>query len=63
MAFKANREFKREYNRIFKKDHQAANLFLLLSELADEKGRVITNEVEIASLMEVRFEDPGEYQL
>jgi len=61
MAFKPNRSFKRKYDRIFKRDPVAANLFLLLAEMADEKGRVVTNEVEIAPLMEVRFKDPTQY--
>lgn len=61
--FKANNEFKREYERIFKEDPIAANLFLLLAEMADKKGRVATTEAEIASLMEARFDDPRRYQL
>ena len=63
MAFKPNHAFKRDYDRLFKRDPQAANLFLLLAELADKEGRVVTNEMEIASLMNARFTDPLEYQL
>ncbi|MBN1226343.1 MAG: hypothetical protein JXA79_05080 [Deltaproteobacteria bacterium] len=63
MAFKPNRAFKKEYNRLFENDPQAANLFLLLAELADQEGHAITNEFEIVSLIAVRFTDPMEYQL
>lgn len=63
MAFVPNRRFKRKYNRLFKKDPLAANTFLLLCELADEKGQVKTNEQELADLMTARFSDPEEYAL
>ena len=70
MTFKPNRRFKREYNRLFKKDPIAANTFLLLAELADEKGQVkilgTTEEEigeEISKLMAARFNDPEEYAL
>ena len=63
MPFKPNRKFKRKYNRLFKKDPLAANTFLLLCELADEKGQVKTSEEELAQLIQARFEDPREYQL
>lgn len=64
MAFKPNRKFRRDYNRIFKKDPEAANVFLLLCELADDNGQIIIqNESEIADLMATRFNDPGEYAL
>lgn len=64
MTFKPNKKFKRDYNRLFKQGPIGANLFLLLCELADEKGQVvIQNEEELAGLMAVRFEDPEEYQL
>jgi hypothetical protein len=63
MSFKPNRKFKKDYNRIFRKDPQAANLFLLLTEIADEHGRVATAEQELADLMAARFEDAGEYAL
>ena len=68
--FKPNRKFKKEYDRLFKKDPIAANTFLLLAELADEKGQVKiagTTEEEIAkeiqSLLMARFNDPEEYAL
>jgi len=63
MAFKPNRKFKRKYDKLFKKDPLAANTFLLICELADEKGQVVTDEKEIADLMAVRFEDPRRYAL
>ena len=56
-----NRKFRQKYLKIFKKDPVAANLFLLLSELADEKGQVHLGpdpERELALLMAARFEDP-----
>ena len=61
-----NRKFRREYRKIFKKDPMAANLFLLLAELADENGQVRLGpdpEAELAVLMAARFEDPAAYQL
>ena len=63
MSFKPNNKFKREYNRIFRKEPAAANLLLLLCELADKKGKVKTDGRELAALMEARFNDPREYQL
>lgn len=61
--FKPNRKFKREYNRIFRKDPTAANVFLLLAELADQKGQITTDEQEMAVLMAQRFDDPRRYSL
>ena len=63
MAFVPNRRFKRKYKRLFKKDPLAANTFLLLCELADEKGQIETSEEELTQLIQSRFEDPWEYQL
>jgi hypothetical protein len=63
MPFNPNKRFKKQYNRLFHKDPEAANLFLLLCELANEKGEVISNEEELAILMEARFNDYREYQL
>ena len=63
MAFKANQKFKRDYDRLFKQDPMGANMFLLLCELAAERGQVVTDEKEIADLMAVRFNDPQEYAL
>ena len=61
MAFKPNKKFRRDYSRLFKKDLKAANVFLLLCELTNEKGQVETNEKEIAELMAARFNDPTEH--
>jgi hypothetical protein len=61
--FIPNKKFRKKYNKIFKRDPLAANTFLLLCEIADEKGQVVTNEEEIAELMAIRFEDPREYAL
>ena len=63
MAFKPNRKFRKDYDRLFKKDPMGANAFLLICELADEQGQVMTNEQELADLMAARFEDPEEYAL
>jgi hypothetical protein len=70
MTFKPNRKFKKEYDKIFKRDPLAANTFLLLAELADDKGQVKiqgSNEQEIAGeiqkLLIVRFSDLREYAL
>jgi hypothetical protein len=63
MPFKPNRKFKKKYNWIFKKDPLAANTFLLLAELADDEGRIVTNEREIIELMAIRFENPRSYAL
>lgn len=65
--FKPNRKFKRDYDRIFRKDPAAANVLLLLAELADDKGQVKFAwpfpEAEIQRLMAARFDDPKAYQL
>ncbi len=63
MTFKPNKKFKKKYDKIFRKDPEAANLFLLLCEIADDQGQVATNEQEIAELMDARFNDPTEYSL
>jgi len=63
VAFVPNRKFRREYDRIHRKDPGAANLFLLLAELADEEGQVETDEGQLAELMAARFNDPEEYAL
>lgn len=65
--FKPNRKFKRDYNRLYRQDPAAANVFLLLAELADEKGVVKfeapSPEAEIQRLMIARFSDLKAYQL
>ena len=63
MSFKPNSTFKKDYDKIFKTDPEAANLYLLICELADENGQVRIDEEELAELMAVRFEDPGKYAL
>ena len=63
---KQSRKFRRSYDRIFRKNPVAANVFLLLAELADERGRVCLGpfpEAEIADLITARFDDPQAYQL
>ena len=61
--FTPSRRFRRDYDRLLKKDPMAANLFLLLAELADEQGQVKTDEKELARLMAARFDDPRSCQL
>ena len=64
MGFKPNKRFKRDYYKIFKEDPQAANLYLLMCEMANDSGQVVfKDEQELAELMAVRFEDPEEYAL
>ena len=70
MTFKRNKRFKRKYNRLHKQDPLAANMLLLLAELADERGQVKihgSNEQEVAEeiqkLLMARFNDPEEYAL
>ena len=63
---KLSRKFRRDYDRIFKRDPLAANTLLLLSELADENGQVRLGpcpEAELQELMTARFEDCRAYQL
>jgi hypothetical protein len=57
-----NRKFRRDYDRLFRKDPAAANLYLLLNELADESGQVEATEKELLLLMMARFNDPLAYQ-
>lgn len=63
MVFTPNKKFRKDYHRLFKRDREAANLFLLVCELADQKGQFETSEKELAELMAKRFKDPGEYAL
>lgn len=66
-TFTRSRRFRRDYERLFKQDPAAANVMLLLCELADEKGQVRFEtpfpEVEIQRLMAARFTDPRACQL
>ena len=62
--FKPNRNFRRKYDKLFKKDPLAANTFLLILELSNENGEVTTNPEELLSLLVARFNDPcKEYAL
>lgn len=63
MRTKFDKRFKQDYDRIFRKNPESANLFLLLSELAGKKGKVLTDEAELARLMAKRFQNPRTYQL
>jgi hypothetical protein len=69
MSFQLNRRFRKKYRQIFRKDPLAANLFLLLCELAGPDGKVILPadpraiDRELASLMQARFEDQEGWQL
>jgi len=63
---KLNSQFRRDYDRLFKKSPLAANTWLLLRELADEKGEVHLGplpEMELRQLMIARFDNPKAYQL
>jgi hypothetical protein len=65
-TFTPNRHFRRDYDRIYRKDPAAANLLLLMAELANERGTVELGEfpeVELQKLMAARFYDPRAYQL
>ena len=60
-----NRHFRRQYRRLFKQDPMGANLFMLLAELADERGQVHLGpdaEAELVVLMQARFENPAAFQ-
>ena len=67
MTFAPGRKFKRHYDRLFRKDQAAANVFLLMAELADEHREVRFDTpdpaAEVARLMAARFTDPRAYQL
>lgn len=63
-TFKPNRRFRRKYDKLFKQVPLAANTLLLICEISDEGGQVVTNEEELAQLLAIRFEDPHkEYAL
>lgn len=66
MIFTPSRRFRRDYDKVFKKKPAAANLMLLLAEMADKSGEVTLSHspaAELARLMAARFEDPRAYQL
>lgn len=61
--FRPNRKFQKKYNCLFHKDPVAANLFLLLAEIANENGQVVTDPQELSRLMAARFKDPEALQI
>ena len=63
MKFTPNRAFKKDYNKLFKADPATANTYLLMCELADDKGQIKATEDELFTLFKIRFNDPMEYQL
>jgi len=63
MTFKPNIQFQQKYDKIFQWSPEAANLFLLVCEVADKNGQVKITEEELAKLLAARFEDPTEYAL
>lgn len=64
-----NKAFKRDYDKMFKKDPATANMMILFLDIADEKGEFTLNGTkeeqaeQIAILMNIRFENCEEYQL
>lgn len=65
--FALSRRFRRDYDRLFRKNPAAANLYLLMAELADEHGAIRFEtafpEIELKKLMAARFTDCRAYQL
>ena len=64
--FQPNRKFRKEYDKLFSENPLAANAFLLLCELADEKGQVVLKDpvADLQELMVARFgEGIRSYQL
>ncbi len=53
----AKKKPREEYDRLFEKNPPAANTWLLLQELANQKGQVHTNEKQLAKLLGIRFPD------
>lgn len=66
-TFTPNRRFRRKYDKLFRTDPLAANVMLLLAELADDAGQILFENsdpaVQIQQLMLARFDDPRAYQL
>lgn len=60
---KPTRDWRAEYNRLFHINPMTANVFLLLTELANERGCVEVSEADLARLMAARFEDPQAWAL
>jgi len=66
MSFNPSHKFRRKYDHLFKEKPEAANMLLLLVELADECGNVHLGplpEIELQQLFNARFENPKSYQL
>ena len=65
--FRPNRKFRRRYDLLFRRDPLGANMYLLLCELANERGEVrldgLLPEIELQRLMSARLTDPRAYQL
>ena len=64
--FTPNRHFRRRYNKMFRTDPLAANVMLLMAELANDDGQIAfagDPAVEVHNLMLARFDDPRAYQL
>ena len=55
MDSKFNKRLRKQYDRLFRKNPAGANTFLLLQELMDQKGQVITDEGKLAQLLAIRF--------
>ncbi len=62
-TFRPNRKFKKQYDRLFKNDPLIANTFLLICELADEKGQIVIQDEKLTRLFSARFDNPNEYAL
>jgi len=62
-----SRRFRRRYDHLFRQDPAAANVMLLLAELANKNGEIRFDTpdpaVDIQRLMDARFTDPRAYQL
>lgn len=66
MSFTTTKRFRRDYDRLFERKPEAANLMLLLAEKADKSGNILLlmpPGAELAKLMAVRFDDPRAYAL
>ena len=61
------RKIRCNYDRLFKTDPVGANIYLLLTELTEEHGKVKFNNPDrsaiISLLLAARFDNPGAYQL
>jgi hypothetical protein len=70
VAWKPSKRFRKQYARIFKENPVAANMLLLMAELADQKsgqayfdGDEEAMTRELRDLMVIRFEDVRAWQL